>query len=73
MKKGYQGETNKIIHAILEELKRNKINNFEKLKNIRSTVNKELKEVNEFLTSENDKLKSKIRKLEMKHKSTLDI
>jgi hypothetical protein len=72
-KKGYQGETNKIIHAILGELKRNKINNFEKLKNIRSTVNKELKEVNEFLTSENDKLKSKIHELEIKLKQTSDI
>ncbi|PZP30320.1 MAG: hypothetical protein DI594_15775 [Shewanella oneidensis] len=64
--KGYQGETNKIIHAILEELKKNKISNFEKLRKIRSTINKDLKEENESLIKENNELKAKVRELEIK-------
>lgn len=71
--KGYQGETNKIIHAILEELKKNKISNFEKLIKIRSTINKDLKEENESLIKENNELKAKVRELEMKIKPKLDI
>lgn len=71
--KGYQGETNKIIHAILEELKKNKISNFEKLRTIRSAINKDLKEENELLIKENNELKAKVRELEIKIKPPLDI
>jgi hypothetical protein len=60
--KDYQGETNKIIHAILGELKINKINNFE-----------ELKDVNELLSDENKKLKRRIRELELELEPPLDI
>ncbi|WP_212601759.1 hypothetical protein [Shewanella sp. M16] len=63
--KGYKGETGKVIHAIIEELKRNKITNFEKLKKIRSTVNRELSEDNKQLLDENEKLKRRIRELEL--------
>ncbi|MGI2115411.1 hypothetical protein ACRN9G_17680 [Shewanella frigidimarina] len=65
-KKHYQGITGQIIHAILKELKRNRITNFEKLKNIRATINKDLNDTNEMLSEENKKLNLRIRNLENK-------
>lgn len=71
--KGYKGETGKIIYAIIEELKRNRITNFEKLKKIRSNVNRELNDTNKLLSDENEKLKRRIRELELELEPPLDI
>lgn len=60
---GYQGQTSKIIHAILKELGDRKISSFEKLKSINKYVRSE--EVNK-LKSEIESLKNKIEKLENK-------
>lgn len=70
---GYQGQTSKIIHAILKELDEHKISSFEKLRKIRSTVNNKLKTDNESLIKENNELKAKIRELEIKIKPPLDL
>ncbi|MEE1980248.1 hypothetical protein [Shewanella xiamenensis] len=58
--KHYQGENNEIINSILEELKRNKITNFEELLNIRKIINEELSEKIETLTDANEKLNEEI-------------
>ena len=60
---GYQGQTSKIIHAILEELKSHKISSFEKLQSIKKHVRNE--KIDE-LKSEIESLKNKIKRLESK-------
>jgi hypothetical protein len=60
---GYQGQTSKIIHAILEELKSNKISSFEKLQSIKKHVRNE--KIDE-LKSEIESLKNNIKRLESK-------
>jgi hypothetical protein len=64
--KHYQGENNKIINSILEELNKNKITNLRELQNIREMVENKLKDENELLTNENDKLTQEVMELELK-------
>ncbi|MCU8004139.1 MULTISPECIES: hypothetical protein [Shewanella] len=60
---GYQGQTSKIIHAILKELDDRKISSFGKLQSIKKNVRNE--KIDE-LKSEIESLKNKIKKLESK-------
>lgn len=60
---GYQGQTSKIIHAILKELGDKQISSFEKLKSIKKYVRN--KEINK-LEGEIESLKNKIKILEDK-------
>ncbi|QQK58788.1 hypothetical protein FJD32_004230 [Shewanella sp. LC6] len=62
----YQGENNKIINTILEELKKNNINSLEKLRNIKEIINNELKDENEILHLEIKSLRTKVTELEDK-------
>lgn len=62
----YQGENNKIINTILEELKTNNINSLEKLRHIKEIINKELKDENEILHREIKSLRTKVTELEDK-------
>jgi hypothetical protein len=72
--KGYQGKTNKIIHAILAELKRQRITNYEKLISLRSDTKRELRDsVYKSLSEENKVLKQKVRQLEDELHPPLDL
>lgn len=62
----YQGENNKIINTILEELKTNNINSLEKLRHIKEIINNELKDENEILHREIKSLRTKVTELEDK-------
>uniref|UniRef100_E6XKC0 Uncharacterized protein n=1 Tax=Shewanella putrefaciens (strain 200) TaxID=399804 RepID=E6XKC0_SHEP2 len=64
--KHYQGENNTIINSILEELNKNKITNLRELQNIREIVGNKLKDENELLINENDKLHQDVMELELK-------
>ncbi|MFB2734158.1 hypothetical protein [Shewanella mangrovisoli] len=69
----YQGENNKVINAILEELKTNNINSLEKLRNIKEIINNELKDENEILHREIKSLRKKVTELEDKLVPPLDL
>lgn len=64
--KHYQGENNKIINSILEELNKTNVKNLKELQNIKEIVNKELMDENETLHSKIKLMRRKLTKLRLR-------